>query len=305
MVEGNILHSIVEQDQAATRLDRYLADTWPDLGRRGAKRAIGQGFVKVNDKAVNATCRLRCGDVVEVAMPPATRFEPATIIAQQGEFLFAYKPAGQHTVLLAGKVDPSLQSALAANPNLPCPAAHIQLLQRLDFGTSGIVCAAITQEAYRKYRMFEAQGLVEKEYLAILSGELRQKTLVKNLLDVANRKYVRLMTEEAPPERWTYIEPLLVSRGLTLARCVINRGQRHQIRVHVSSIGHALAGDVLYGQGAGIPMTLICTTIRFPGHEARYIHADTGISELFPDAVSLLEMSTCNLVHFNHPTENL
>jgi 23S rRNA pseudouridine1911/1915/1917 synthase len=153
------------------------------------------------------------------------------------------------------------------------------LLQRLDFGTSGLLCAALSPAAAAAFRAAEAKGHCEKRYVALLTGVLTGPITARQSLGVSGRRKSRLRDAQADKTRWTDFWPLHVwhpdamdaeelrllfgvspgsafplsfpPQGLTLAACRIRRGARHQIRVHAAGLGHALWGDALYADGAG------------------------------------------------------
>ena len=178
---------------------------------------------------------------------------------------------------LAGGSGRSLEVAIPSLwPEGAVPPAWA-LLQRLDARTSGIVCAAVADDAdsldatVRDFRQAEAEGRCCKGYLALLSGCLEQEACVRRALDMAQRRVVRVLdAETADATRWTWFRPLYRWQGescrafarelcrrfslsvpslpdsLTLAGCTIHRGARHQIRAHAAALGHALWLDGLY-----------------------------------------------------------
>ncbi len=249
-------------EQDGQRLDHALALLLPGMGLRGRKRRIENGTVLVNGRYGTAAQRLRLGDRLEL-LPAEDKTnnlyiqdDPARLLAHHNGYYFLYKPAALHSSSLAGGNGTSLESRL---PQLfPTARSLPVLLQRLDYGTSGIICAAADMAAVKAFRASEAEGCCEKRYLAILEGRLREPALVQNALDTARRKRSVVLSSTAAPFRWTYFWPLhfwtagelphnFSSNGVTLAACRIHRGARHQIRAHAAHLGHPLAGDAYYG----------------------------------------------------------
>ena len=273
------------------RLDFALSLLLPHMGLRGRKRCIENGLVLVNGRACTAAQRLRKGDVVSLqaaeqepaaAAPMAKGVEQSAacapgmdcsqceprLLAIQGALCFFYKPAGLHTAALVGGTAPSLEGML---PQLlvgddgsaagSCP----QLLQRLDHGTSGIVCGAFGNEAAEDFRRLEVAGHCEKRYVALLAGRLEEDFTVRRALRTDKRNKSRVLECDTGRSRWTEFLPLYYFDGpelnlpafdadsqfhrvgLTLAGCRIRRGARHQIRAHAASFGHPLWNDPLYG----------------------------------------------------------
>ncbi|MBD5417995.1 MAG: RNA pseudouridine synthase [Desulfovibrio sp.] len=252
------------------RLDKALAPLVSE-GVRGRRRRIEEGGVLLNGAACREPARrVRAGDVVALvrAEPPS---EPpqdvARLLGRQGDFCFLFKGAGLHSAALPGKPGDSLEACLPAlcAPVL-APGEQPELLQRLDQGTSGLVCAALTPEAACAFRAAEAAGQCEKRYLALLTGALAGPVTARRRLDTNDRRTTRLLDEDAGPLRRTEFLPLHGFEGeacarlsallapdaaeappaLTLAACRIRRGARHQIRAHAASLGHPLFGDGRY-----------------------------------------------------------
>ena len=215
----------------------------------------------------------------------------ARFLDTQNDLCFFFKPAGLHTASLVGGTAPSLEGMLpqllpqalsqsvsaqgspvragedAGAKGLAGAAAgaYPQLLQRLDHGTSGLVCAALTAEAASSFRRAEAAGRIEKRYVALLAGRLEEDFTVRLALRTDKRSKSRVLECDTGRSRWTDFLPLYYFEGpelnlpalgedsqfhrvgLTLAGCRIHRGARHQIRAHAASFGHPLWNDPLYG----------------------------------------------------------
>ncbi|MDR3319685.1 MAG: pseudouridine synthase [Desulfovibrio sp.] len=243
---------IVSSELADLRLDAALSRLVPQTGLHGSRRVIAAGLALRNGRVEKASCRLRVGDRIEIAEREwAERISalPPRFLSRQGEYVFIDKAAGLHCVRLAGNAVPSLEGFL---PDIiPAERGKARLLQRLDYETSGIVCAALSDGAVQAFRAAERAGRCEKRYITLLTGELREPAVVRLALDTASRRKSRLCDPTDDTTRWTEFWPLHRSRGLTLAACRIRRGARHQIRVHAAALGHSLRGDGLYGSSAG------------------------------------------------------
>ncbi len=295
----------VSAGMVGERLDFALTLLLPQMGLRGRKRCIESGQVHVNGRGCTAAQRLRKGDVVAlVAAQPAAIEMPAThtdagaaektndaasanpalqprLLERQGDYCFFFKPVGLHTAALTGGGGPNLESMLphllaglcdseaegadSGEEGNAISAAHPQLLQRLDYGTSGIICAALSPQAVKAFRLAEAAGRCEKRYIALLAGRLEEDFTVTFALRTDKRSKSRVLESDADRSRWTDFIPLhyfegadlpelaiaqdsqFYRVGLTLAGCRIRRGARHQIRAHAAAVGHPLWNDPLYG----------------------------------------------------------
>lgn len=261
-------------EHAGARLDHALTRLVGE-GLRGRRRRIARAGVLVNGiPCRDPARRLRPGDLIALAPPDAEPPAPdaatrARLLARVGDFCVLFKAAGLHSAALAGNDGDSLEARLPAlcGPAL-LPGETPLLLQRLDHGTSGLVCAALTPEAARSFRAAEAEGRCEKRYLALLTGALPGPLTARGRLDTNRRRTSRLLAQDGDMPRWTEFFPLHVWQAedaarlrallcgapdgaerpgaLTLAACRIRRGARHQIRAHAASLEHPLLGDRRY-----------------------------------------------------------
>ncbi len=264
----------IDGSLAGRRLDAALGELLPGLGVRARRRLIEGGGLLLNGRRVRAPgLTVRRGDVLRLVESPvaAVASAPWSYPAQQprvlrhdAPYLFLFKPAGLHTVALGGGSAPSLESLLPAL--LPAPP---RLLQRLDFETSGLICATSSAEGGEAFRTAEARNEVCKGYLALLQGSLETPVTARAAIAMDGGATVRIRAgEEEDAGRWTSFVPLVRWRTsetaavaealgmpapdgpLTLAACRIGRGARHQIRAHAAWLGLPLWGDARYG-GSG------------------------------------------------------
>ena len=281
----NVRELRVDAALAGQRLYRALAALTPELGLRGRRRLAARGAVLVNGRVGDAARRLRQGDVLALrdledgaGTTPCSADMPR-LLSRQGDYCFLYKPAGLHSAALAGDNSPSLEALLPALLPEEGEGRAPRLMQRLDYGTSGIVCAALGAKAAQAFRVAERAGRCEKRYLALLRGTLAGPSTVRLALDTADRRQSRVLADTDDMLRWTEFLPLHAwdgaaatgllaglildpahggsassegggddSGGLTLAACRIRCGARHQIRAHAAALGHPLWGDGLYGR---------------------------------------------------------
>ena len=295
---------VIDTDRAGSRLDALVRDL-AGLSLRAGRRLVEDGCVLVNGLRKKPGYRALAGDricLVSGQAPMNCSNDASAPCAPRGRLLkrtdayaWFFKPALLHTVRLSGRSNASLEAQipqLLEDPN----CADLQLLQRLDYATSGIVTAALNQESALRFREEEALGHVVKKYVCLVCGTLGETVIVRNRLVAEGRSRMRaLAQEDSDPARWTTLVPLLCGRAeeilgetedsrswsdawagqeLTLAGCLLHRGARHQIRVHAASTGHPLLWDSLYGtarEGA-----------HFFLHHGRLIHGGSDIL-LLPD----------------------
>ena len=266
----------IDGARAGRRLDAALGELVPDMGVRARRRLIERGGVLCNGRRAHAPGQtVRLGDVLELVAPLAAETLPSSpwgyplqrpyVLAEHAPYAFLFKPAGLHTVVLRGGAAPSLEGLL---PEIQSRTS-LRLLQRLDFETSGLVCATASPEAEEAFRRAERRNEIRKGYLALLLGRLEKPVTARATIDMDGGATVRVRDEEGDADRHTRFVPLVCwrareaaavaqalgmpdpKRELTLAACRIERGARHQIRAHAAWLGLPLWGDARYGGGGG------------------------------------------------------
>ncbi|OIQ51523.1 Ribosomal large subunit pseudouridine synthase C [Pseudodesulfovibrio hydrargyri] len=257
-----------------SRLDRALEAVMPGSGLRLRRRLCDEGHVSVDGRARKPGYKVRAGQTVEIgevrAMTTADELG-LRIVRLEGGFAAVNKPGGVHSAAISGKDEPSAEGVLAEL----FPGCEPVLLNRLDYLTSGLLLVALTPEAREAYLRCEADGAIKKFYLARVQGRLDGIVSVRSRLDTDDRKTTRVLAEPDPDSRrWTGITALSHDNaaGTSLVRCLIMKGARHQIRAHLSSIGHPILGDPLYGGGES-PRGLMLQhqRIEMPGFQAEAI----------------------------------
>lgn len=249
---------LVSDRWAGIRLDRVLEEILPELGLRGRRRMIQEGLVRVDGLLRPMAYKLRTGQNVTVE-PKADVSEHLSatgkvrVVSRCGAFVALAKPSGLHSAALAGGGGPSVEALL---PSL-FPGQSAQLLNRLDWGTSGLLLVGFGAAAATWFREQEAHGKVDKEYAAVVGGTVSETGVTwRRALDMARRRRTRVMSSDDPdPARWTHLlkaTPVVLSAvashdSLALVRVRIGRGARHQIRVHLAAAGHPIVGDTFYG----------------------------------------------------------
>lgn len=228
---------------------------------------IDDGLVRVDGETRPAGYRVREGERIEFTVQQEIQAALPPVVAVSDDFAAVDKPAGMHSAALAGRSNVSVESLL---PSL-FPDRDVVLVNRLDAPTSGLVIAAFGRQGADAYRAYEDSGSIQKTYLAQVCGHLREARTISSALDTADRKAVRVLDVEAEPLRHTRVLPLKydAEQDRTLVEAVIHKGARHQIRVHLASIGHAIAGDQLYGTAEDEPLHLRHVRIELPGFSAQ------------------------------------
>ncbi len=239
------------------RLDHFVTAVLPERSRSQIQRLIRGGHVRLNGRTVRASHAVHAGDVVDLEVPPAAPSTPGpedlplTVLHDDPDLVVVDKPAGMVVHPAAGHERGTLVNALlhhVAGLSGIGGEERPGIVHRLDRGTSGAMVVAKHDAAHAELSRQFADREVDKEYLGLAWGLLNAGRRIDAPLgrDPADRKKIstRARRARSAVTRITGAERL---RGLTLATIAIATGRTHQIRVHLASIGHPIAGDALYG----------------------------------------------------------
>ncbi len=240
------------------RLDHYLQEHWPQYSRSRLQTWIKQGRVLVDGAPARASLLLKGGERVEVSpadLPPlkATPEDlPVDILYEDAAVIAVHKPAGLVVHAGAGRHEGTLVNRLVHRfAALSEVGGDLRpgIVHRLDKDTSGVLLVARTDAAHRALAAQFAGRTVEKTYLALVHGKVNAET--GRITKPIARDPVRRtrMTARLGSGREALTEFRVRQRfdKFTYLEVKIGTGRTHQIRVHLASIGHLVAGDRLYG----------------------------------------------------------
>jgi 23S rRNA pseudouridine1911/1915/1917 synthase len=247
----------VTEEYSGERLDRFLAAVLPGHSRSQIQRLIKDGLVQVGPRAVRANASVRPGEVVIVEVPAPTLAEPAAedipldVAYEDPDLIVVNKPAGMVVHPAAGHAGGTLVNALLHHlTDLSGIGGELRpgIVHRLDRGTSGLIVIAKHDRAHESLARQFHDREVEKEYVALVWGVVQAGRRIDAPIgrDPAHRQKMSARSRRARTAvtRITRAQPL---HGVTLAQIAIHTGRTHQIRVHLSAIGHPVVGDALYG----------------------------------------------------------
>ncbi len=248
----------VEESEAGTRLDRWLCRRLGGLSRGRIQGLIQAGQVLVDGEVARPSLRVRCGTTVWVTIPPAQPARPAPediplcIVHEDAYLVVVDKPAGLVVHPGAGARTGTLVAALLHHVRDLSGVGGVLrpgIVHRLDRGTSGLLVVAKNDDAHRALARQFAERTVEKEYLAIVLGVPGRRIATIDApieRDRVSRKKMTARTGRGRQARSSY-ELAEALDGAALLRVRLHTGRTHQIRVHLASIGHPVAGDATYG----------------------------------------------------------
>jgi 23S rRNA pseudouridine1911/1915/1917 synthase len=248
-------------DAAPLRLDRFLCERLPGCSRRRAKEIIAAGRVRVDGRRARKGQEVAAGAVVEVEeseepqrLQPNPRLGLRVLYADEA-VVAVDKPAGMPAhALEAGETDTVANFLLARYPETGELGGALEpgLVHRLDNDTSGVLLAARTAAAHAALRRQFAEHRIVKKYIALVRGEVKQAATIDAPIEHVRGSARRMRVAEPGKgrEAVTHYVPLRRVGSHTLLELEMRTGVRHQIRVHLAAIGHPVAGDLLYDEGA-------------------------------------------------------
>ena len=257
-----MIHTItVPDDSDGMRLDRFLVSILPAHSRSQIQRLIKEGLVLVAGHEAKANLQVKTGQeiTVEVAAPvdpvPKPEALPLPIVYQDSDLIVVDKPAGMVVHPAAGHATGTLVNALLHHvEDLSGIGGEKRpgIVHRLDRGTSGLMVVAKHDAAHEELARQFADREVEKEYIALTWGEVMAGRRIDTPIgrDPSNRKKMAPASARVRRSREAVTRIVRAEhfgRVLTLAHVAIHTGRTHQIRVHLSGIGHPIVGDALYG----------------------------------------------------------
>ena len=253
------LDFIVAESEGGIRLDKFLSENIPDLSRSAITKLIEDGMVTVGEKAVKKNYKTAVGDAVSVLIDDPQPVDitpeniPLDIVYEDSDLLVVNKPKGMVVHPAPGNYSGTLVNALMAHCGDHLSGINGELrpgiVHRIDKNTSGLLAVAKSDIAHAGLSEQIKAHSFTREYLAICYGNLKEDErtvdapIGRHKLDRKKMCVTQLNSKPAV----THITVLERYGSFTYIRCRLETGRTHQIRVHLASIGHPIAGDDVYG----------------------------------------------------------
>ena len=264
--EGETLYRLRAGDERA-RLDKFLAAALPDISRSRLKGLIESGHVRVGGETIaEPAYRVKPEAEVELTVPeasaaaaPAPQAMALDIHYEDADLIVVDKPAGLVVHPAAGNPDETLVNALVAH----CGASlsgiggvrRPGIVHRLDKDTSGLLVAAKNDAAHAGLSKLFAAHDLERAYLALVWGSpAPAEGMIEGNIGRSprNRKKMAIVARGGRAARTRYrVREHLANGCWSLVECRLETGRTHQIRVHLTALGHMVVGDPVYGGKRG------------------------------------------------------
>lgn len=249
----------VEENQVGLRLDKYLAEQFPDKTRTSLQKLIDNQAVLVNGQESSKNYKLKAQDCVTVEIPEPVELDvcpqniPLEIVYEDDALLVVNKPKGMVVHPAPGNPDGTLVNALLyhCGDSLSGINGVIRpgIVHRIDKNTSGLLMIAKNDAAHQSLAAQIKEHSFLREYEAVVYGRVQEDsgTVCAPIgRSKADRKKM-CVTAQNSKEAVTHFTVLRRYRRFTHIRCRLETGRTHQIRVHMAYLGHPVAGDEVYG----------------------------------------------------------
>ena len=250
---------IIDELTDEKRIDAYLADYMQDFSRSKIQTEIKKENILVNSKPVKASYTVKSGDVVEINETIQTakilpQNIPLETVWEDENMLVVNKPSGMLTHPTTVEISGTLVNALLFRygENLSDVNGEYRrgIVHRLDRNTSGLLMIAKNNETHLYLAEKMKNHLMTKKYLAVVKGVIEEDEFVINKPIARNPNQPHKMgVFETGKESISRVKVLERLKDASLIEVHLVTGRTHQIRVHLSSIGHPVYNDTLYGFG--------------------------------------------------------
>lgn len=238
------------------RLDKVLSQLMPDESRSQIKQAIENQLVLVNQQTAKPKYQVLPGDKIVMTIPDPVALDlepeniPLDIVYEDDDVIVVNKPAGMVVHPSPGHPNHTLVNALLYHSPLSTINGTFRpgIVHRIDEDTSGLLMVAKNDHAHQSLALQLKNKTNLREYIALVHGVIKQDTgIIDAPLGRSPKDRKRQAIVADGRHAVTHYRVLERYLNYTLISCWLETGRTHQIRVHMKSIGHPLAGDPLYG----------------------------------------------------------
>ena len=255
----NLLTFNIKQEESSVRIDRYLAEQCPEFSRSYLQKLLKEQKVTADGRPVKANYKIQPGAEIQVEIPdmevPDIRPEdiPLDILYEDEHLLVVNKPKGMVVHPAAGHTEGTLVNAVMAHcgDNLSGINGVLRpgIVHRIDKDTTGALVICKEDAVHRDLAEQLKEHSIKRRYRAIVQGNLKEdEGTIEGPIGrhPTDRKKMAINYKNGK-DAVTHYKVLERFGQYTYIECRLETGRTHQIRVHMTSIGHPLLGDTVYG----------------------------------------------------------
>lgn len=248
-----------EKEDVGTRIDVFLAENMENLSRSGVQKLIDAGEITLNGGKTKANYKLREKDVIDVVVPEAKEVEilpediPLDILYEDADVIVVNKPQGMVVHPAPGHTSGTLVNALLHHCGDELSGINGEkrpgIVHRIDKDTSGVLMIAKNDMAHQSLAAQLAEHSITRKYNAVVYNGFNEDegTVNKPIGRNPQDRKKMAVTEKHSRHAVTHYRVIERMEKFTLIEAQLETGRTHQIRVHMTYIGHPLLGDPVYG----------------------------------------------------------
>jgi len=252
-----MIQKIIVSGEDIVRIDTYLANNIEELSRSYIQKLIDEGSIHVNDKIVKSNYKVKQNDAIDIDIPEPVELNvnaediELNVVYEDCDVLVINKPQGMVVHPAAGNYSGTLVNALLNHCSDLSGINGVMrpgIVHRIDKDTSGLLLVAKNDLSHKNLAEQIKEHTVNRRYIALVEGVIKvDKGTIEGPIGRhrTDRKKMDVVTLGKPAV--THFKVLERLKGYTLIEAKLETGRTHQIRVHMSHIGHSVVGDPLYG----------------------------------------------------------
>ena len=248
-----------EKEDVGTRIDVFLAENMEDLSRSGVQKLIDEGMITLNGGKTKANYKLREKDVIDVTVPEVKEVEilpediPLDILYEDEDVIVVNKPQGMVVHPAPGHTSGTLVNALMFHCGDDLSGINGEkrpgIVHRIDKDTSGVLMIAKNDMAHQSLAAQLAEHSITRKYNAVVYNGFNEDegTVDQPIGRNPQDRKKMAVTQKHSRHAVTHYRVIERMEKFTLIEAQLETGRTHQIRVHMTHIGHPLLGDPVYG----------------------------------------------------------
>jgi 23S rRNA pseudouridine1911/1915/1917 synthase len=299
----------ITEEESSLRIDKYLKYELPQLSRTYLQKLLDSGDILVSGKTVKQSYLIAEGDIITVNIPESEELNftpediPLDILYEDDHIIVVNKPKQMVVHPAPGHYSGTLVNALLfhCRANLSGINGYLRpgIVHRIDMDTTGSLVVCKTDLAHKKLSAQLKAHSIKRVYEAIAIGRIKESGEITFPIgrDNKNRKKMSIRSKN-PRNAYTKFKVISQSDKYTYLSLELMTGRTHQIRVHLSAIGHPILGDVTYGPAKSPVSGLIgqCLHAKILGFEhpvtGEYMEFSAPTPSYFEDLLMKLDLKT-------------